>query len=120
MSASLFLIACALAQPQPESAITDAEKKEFFKLLATLPTRGEFFAEEGIAKAVPYTRVLLSLTEHDLKDRDIYPFLALSAGLMAHKEAREVGLKSFDQITHPDRKSVVKAKQIDIRARRER
>src|SRR5262245_60549019 len=101
MSASLFLIACALAQPQPESAITDAEKKEFFKLLATLPTRGEFFAEEGIAKAVPHTRVLLSLTEDDLKGRDIYPFLALSAGLMAHKEARETGLKNFDKISHP-------------------
>jgi hypothetical protein len=101
MSASLFLIPLALAQPQPEKAVTAADKKAFFKLLATLPTRGEFFAEEGIAKAVPYTRVLLSLTEDDLKGRDIYPFLALGAGLMAHKEAREVGLKSFDQITYP-------------------
>ena len=101
MSASLFLIALALAQPQPEKAVTDAEKKAFFKLLVTLPTRGEFFTEEGIAKAVPYTRILLSLTEDDLKGRDIYPFLALSAGLMAHKETREVGLKSFDQIAHP-------------------
>src|SRR5262245_50941326 len=101
MSASLFLFALALAQPQPEKAVTDAEKKEFFKLLTTLPTRGEFFTEEGIAKAVPYTRVLLSLTEDDLKGRDIYPFLALSAGLMAHKKSREVGLKSFHQISHP-------------------
>jgi hypothetical protein len=101
MSASLFLIALALAQAQPEKGVTDAEKKALFKLLPTLPTRGEFFAEEGIAKAVPYTRVLLSLTEDDLKGRDIYPFLALTAGLMAHKEAREVGFKSFDQIAHP-------------------
>src|SRR5262249_55194849 len=44
---------------------------------------------------------LLSLTEDDLKDRDLYPFLALSAGLMSHKESREAGLKSFDRIAHP-------------------
>jgi len=37
----------------------------------------------------------------DLKDRDLYPFLALSAGLLSHKESREVGLKSFDEIAHP-------------------
>ena len=67
MSATLLLVAFAFGQPQPEKAVTDNEKKEFLKLLATLPTRGEFFAEEAIPKAAPYTRVLLALTDKDLE-----------------------------------------------------
>jgi hypothetical protein len=57
-------------QSQPEKAVTDEEKKEFLKLLATLPTRGEFFAKEAIPKAAPHTRVLLALTEKDLEKYD--------------------------------------------------
>lgn len=101
MTVIMLVFACVVSQaPEPE-AVTAAEKREFLSLFRRLPSRGEFFTEEGIAKAVPFTRVLLSLTEDDLKGRDLYPFLALSAGLMSHKEAREVGLKNFDQIAHP-------------------
>ena len=43
----------------------DAQKKEFIDLLKTLPTKGEFYAEDAIRKAGPYLPVLLSLTERD-------------------------------------------------------
>jgi len=101
MSAILLLVAFAFGQPEPEKEVTDAEKKEFLKVLATLPTRGEFFAEEAIPKAATYTRVLLALTEKDLEKHDLYPFLALSAGLMGHKEAREYAAANFGKIAHP-------------------
>src|SRR4051794_36766418 len=101
MTFTMLLIACAVGQPPQPKAVTAAEKEKFFALVSQLPTRGEFFTEEGVAKAVPYTHVLLSLTEDDLKGRDLYPLAALSAGLMSHKEAREVALKHFEQIAHP-------------------
>jgi hypothetical protein len=101
MPATLLLVAFAFGQPQPEKAVTAAEKKEFLKLLATLPTRGEFFAEEAITKAAPYTRVLLALTQKDLAKYDLYPFFALSAGLMGHKEARQYATANFGKIAHP-------------------
>jgi hypothetical protein len=88
-------------QHQPEKTVTDTEKKEFLKLLATLPTRGEFFAKEAIPKAAPHTRVLLALTEKDLEKFDLYPFLALSAGLMGDKEARQFASANFGEIAHP-------------------
>jgi len=91
----------ALAESQPEKTVTDAEKKEFLKLLATLPHRGEFFAKEAIPKAAPYTRVLLALTEKDLEKFDLYPFFALSAGLMEDKEARQYATANFGKIAHP-------------------
>lgn len=104
MSASCFLIALVLVQAPPEKVVTDAEKQAFLKLVTTLPRRGEFFADEGVAKAVPHVRVLLSLTEDDIKDYDLYPFLALSFGFTEHKESREEALKRFDQIAHPTMK----------------
>jgi len=45
--------------------------------------------------------VLLALTEKDLEKRDIYPFLALSRGLIGHKEARQYGITNFAKIAHP-------------------
>ncbi len=104
MSASVLLISLVLVQAPPEKAVTDGEKQAFLKLVKTLPIRGEFFTDEGVAKAVPHVRVLLSLTEDDVKDFDLYAFLALSSGLMGHEEAREEGLKRFDQIAHPTMK----------------
>ena len=101
MYATLLLVALALGQAQPQKPVTDAEKKEFLKLLVSLPTRGEFFAEEAIPKAAPYTRVLLALTEKDLEKCDIYPFLALSAGLMGQKDARQYATANFGKIAHP-------------------
>lgn len=100
MCATLFLIALACGQQQ-EKAVTAAEKKQFFKLLATLPTRGEFYAEEAITKAAPHTRVLLALTEKDLEKYDLYPFVALGVGLMEHKEARQYIAAHFEGIAHP-------------------
>jgi hypothetical protein len=99
----VLVLAFALGQPEPmsEKAVTDAEKAAFLKLLMTLPTRGEFFAQEAIDKAAPYTRVLLALTEKDLKKYNIYPFLAISAGLGGHKQARQYAIANFGRIAHP-------------------
>src|SRR5262245_9031578 len=105
MITPILLALLAFGQaPAEEKAVTEAEKKEFLKLLVTLPTRGEFFADEGVAKAVPYTRVLLALTEKDLENRDLYPFLALSSGLLDRKEPRQYALANFDKIAHPTMK----------------
>ncbi|MBM4073107.1 MAG: hypothetical protein FJ271_29915 [Planctomycetes bacterium] len=101
MSATFLLMAFACGHSQPAKAVSAAEKKEFLKLLATLPTRGEFFAEEAIPKAAPYTRVLLALTEKDLAKYDLYAFMALSASLMGHKEARQYATANFGNIAHP-------------------
>jgi hypothetical protein len=101
MSATILIVAFAFGQAQPEKAVSDAEKKEFLKLLAKLPSRGEFFTEEAVQKALPYTRILLALTQKDLERHDIYPFLALSSGLMGHKEARQYAIANFSKIAHP-------------------
>jgi hypothetical protein len=96
-----LILALSLGQTAPpEPLATEAEKKAFLKLIQTLPTQGEFFAAEGIEKAVPHTRVLLALTEDDIGD-NIYIFLALSAGLSGEKKAREVAVKNFERIAHP-------------------
>lgn len=101
MVTNVVFIALALSGFQSDKAVTDAEKKEFFALLAKLPTRGEFFTDESVTKTVPYTRVLLALTEIDVKGRDLYAFLALSRGLVDRKEARQYGITHFKSIAHP-------------------
>jgi hypothetical protein len=101
MSATILLLALALGQAQADKAVTDAEKKEFLEALAKLPTRGEFFTEEAVTRAVPYTRVLLALTKKDLDKRELYPFLALSRGLIDRKEPRRYGITNFREIAHP-------------------
>lgn len=101
MSAIMLLTVLALAQVQADKPVTDTEKKAFLELLAKLPTKGEFFTEEAIAKAAPQTRVLLALTEKDVGDRDLYPFLALSSGLLERKKPRQYGLSRFHTIAHP-------------------
>ncbi len=97
----VLLAALTLMQAQADKPVTDAEKKEFLELLAKLPTRGEFFTEEAIAKAAPYTRVLLALTEKDVGDRDLYPFGTLSSGLLGREKPRQYGLSHFNKIAHP-------------------
>src|SRR5262245_39914000 len=92
------------SQPQTEKRVTEGEKKAFLKLLATLPTRGEFYAEEAIPRAAPHIRVLLALTEKDLANADSYPFLALSAGLNGNKDARRYAAANFARIAHPQLK----------------
>ncbi len=101
MTATILLVALALGQAQRDTVVTDAEKKEFLDLLAKLPTNGEFFSDEAVTKAVPYTRVLLALTEKDLGQRDLYAILALSRGLLDRKAQREYGIKQFSMIAHP-------------------
>ena len=101
-AASIFVVTTATgAQPQVEKPVTDTEKKAFLALLQTLPTAGEFFTEEGVTKAVPYTRVLLALTENDVDKRDTYPFLALSRGLIDRADPRKYGIAHFANIAHP-------------------
>src|SRR3954454_2610772 len=104
MSGTLLLLALVFGPTQPEKEVTDGEKKAFLKELAKLPTRGEFFTEEAVTAAVPYTRVLLALTEKDLEKYDLYPFVALSRGLMGRKEPRQYGITNFGKIAHPSLK----------------
>jgi hypothetical protein len=101
MSTKLFLIALALGMAEPAKKVPEADKKAFLKKLAKLPTRGEFFTKDAVKKAIPDTHILLALTPKDLGNYDLYPFLALSRGLIEHKEARQYGTKNFDKIAHP-------------------
>jgi hypothetical protein len=101
MWGTVLLVALTVGQVQPDKAVTDAEKAQFLDLLKKLPTRGESFSDEAVTKAVPYTRVLLALTERDLDKRDLYPFLALSGGMVGRKEPREYAVANFQKIEHP-------------------
>ena len=92
-------VGLVVAAPQEEK-VTAAEKKEFLKLLKSLPTKGEFFTDEAIDKAAPYIRVLLALDAKDLEGYDLYPFLALSGGLLERKKQRDYGVKHFATIAH--------------------
>ena len=74
----LLLMSLSVAPPPVERGITATEKKAFFESLATLETRGCLFTDESVEKALPYTRVLLSLTTKDLEKYDHYGFLALN------------------------------------------
>jgi hypothetical protein len=102
MSATTLVLALALAPSQAEKEVTGAEKKAFLELLAGLPTKGEFHTDEAVQKAAPYTRVLLALTPKDIEKHDIYPFLALSCGLLDLKGPREYAVKNFGKIAHPE------------------
>lgn len=102
MSATTLVLALALAQSPAVKEVTAAEKTAFLELLAGLPTTGEFYTDEAIQKAAPHTRVLLALTPKDLGKRDIYPFAALSRGLVDRKELREYAVKHFGTIAHPE------------------
>jgi hypothetical protein len=104
MSATFLLVTLAFGLAEAKKDVTEAEKKAFLKELAKLPTRGEFFTEKAIKKAVPWTRVLLALTKKDLEKHDIYPFLALSSGLLDHQEPRRYGTAHFATIAHPTTK----------------
>ena len=79
---------------------SDSQKREFIALVATLPTKGEFFTDEAIDRAEPELPVFFSLTEADLKDRDLYPFFALSRGLCDRPVPREYGRVHFNEIEH--------------------
>jgi hypothetical protein len=102
MTATLFVLFLAIVPAQAEKDVSAEEKRTFLELLAKLPADGEFLTEESVEKAVAHTRVLLALTRKDIGNSDIYPFLALSRGLLERREQREYGVKHFGKIAHPD------------------
>ena len=90
------------ANPQsPRNQVSEAQKKEFIELLETLPSNGEFFTDDAVKTAGPYLPTLLALTEQDIKEYNIYPFLALSRGFCDNKEYREYATAHFAEIRHP-------------------
>lgn len=91
----------AFAFAQTANQISDAQKKDFFKLLKTLPVKGEFYTDEAIEKAQPYLPVVFALTERDIENYDIYPFLALSRGLCDRKVYQDCAVRHFSEIRHP-------------------
>ena len=97
----VFATILAVIPFQEVKEVTPAEKMAFLELLKKLPSRGEFFTQEAVKMAASYTRVLLALTAKDIQGFDLYPFLALSRGLLDHKEQREYGVKHFDRIAIP-------------------
>lgn len=101
MLAILLIVGIAVGTSETDKGVTAAEKRAFLILLAKLPHEGEFFTNDGIEKAVPYTRVLLALTKKDIEKNDLYSILALSQGLLNRKDQREYGVKHFASIAHP-------------------
>ena len=71
-------------------------KKDFIELLKTLfPVKGEFYTDEAIDKSQNYVPVLFALTEKDIENYDIYPFLALSRGLCDRNIHRDYAVRHF-------------------------
>jgi hypothetical protein len=104
MIATLLTILLAFASCQTGNRIPDAKKKEFIKLLQTLPFEGEFYTDEAVEKAGPYLPVLFALTERDIKQYHIHPFAAISRGLCDHKKHRDYAVRHFADIRHPELK----------------
>jgi len=86
--------------PQGADQVSDARKKEFIDLLRSLPTKGEFYTDEAVVKAGPYLPILFALTEKDIAEYDIYPFLAISRGLCNQSEHRAYAAHNFAKIQH--------------------
>ena len=93
-----FSIGAQPAEPDM-TKVTPLQKKEFLELLKTLPSRGEFFTDEGVRKASPYLHVLLALDKKDINEDYYFALLALSRGLHdAKKQHREYAVKNFAKI----------------------
>lgn len=88
-------------QDQGIDQVSEAQKKEFIDLLKALPTKGEFYSDEAVTKAGPYLPILFALTEKDIAEYDIYPFLAISRGLGDRSEHRAYAVRNFATIRHP-------------------
>jgi hypothetical protein len=101
MLTHLFMILLVLAPGLGSSQISDSQKQEFLNLLKVLPSKGEFYTDDAISKAGPYLPVLLALTEKDIEEYDLYPFLAVSRGLCDHQEHRDFAIRNFSTIKHP-------------------
>src|SRR3954451_7864886 len=101
MIATALAILITITSSPLATQVSAAQKHDFIERLKTLPHYGEFFNDEAIDKAGPYLPVLFSLTEKDIEQYDIYPFLALSAGLCARKVHRRYAARHFSDIRHP-------------------
>ena len=101
MIAKLLTFLLVLTPCQATNQISEAQKKEFIKLLQTLPFKGEFYTDEAVEKASPYLPVLFAFTEKDIKKRDIYPFVAISRGFGYQKKHQDYGVRHFGEIRHP-------------------
>ncbi len=102
----LFVVICFLAPclAQQTESISNDDKRKFVILLKSLKTKGEFFTDESIEKTIPYQNILFAFTEKDLSGQDIYPYLAISSGMMEYQQCREYARKNFSSIQHPDLK----------------
>lgn len=76
-------------------------KSRSSSICSTLPLKGEFYTDDAVKKAAPYLSVLLALTEKDIENYEIYPFLAISRGLCDHQEHRDYVVRNFAKIKHP-------------------
>ena len=85
---------------QTANQVSDAQKKDFIEFLKTLPVKGEFYTDEAIDKSQRYMPVLFALTEKNIENYDIYPFLALSRGLCDRKVHRDYAIRHFSEIRH--------------------
>ena len=101
MITALLSVLLVLTPIQSTGQISDVQKKDFLKLLNTLPHEGDFYTDTAIEKAGPYLPILFSLTEKDLANYDIYPFGALSRGLCDRKKHRDYAVNHFNDIQHP-------------------
>jgi WD40 repeat protein len=101
LTAALCAVLLASAPAPAFQDATDAQKKGFIELLRKLPTRGEFYTEEAVRRAGLYLPVLLSLTEQDIGEYDLYPFAAISRGLANDGRNRAYAVAHFNSIGHP-------------------
>ena len=106
----------SFAIAQTANQISDSQKKDFIKLLKALPFKGEFYTDEAVDKSQSYMPVLFALTEKDIKNYDIYPFLALSRGLCDLKAPRDYAVRHFSEIRHPTLKLFWAAMLFDAKA----
>jgi hypothetical protein len=81
-------------------AVSQEQKQEFIQLLKRLPTKGEFFTDDGAKEAGPFINVLFALSEQDIENYDLYPFLAISRALSEDSSRRELAIRNFTQIRH--------------------
>jgi hypothetical protein len=116
IAAIFVMLFSSFAIAQTVNQISDARKKDFIELLKTLPYKGEFYNDEAIDKSQNYLPVLFALTEKDIKNYDIYPFLALSRGLCDLKASRNYAVRNFSEIRHPTLKLFWAAMLFDAKA----
>jgi hypothetical protein len=101
MATTIITILLVFASWPAAGQTDETRKREFLKLLLTLPTKGEFYTNEAVKKAEPYLPALFALTESDLESYDIYPFLAISRGMWERQKSRKYAARHFETIMHP-------------------